>query len=66
MPTRRSVEERIAEIDEKIAKKKEQIEKLEQQKKKIVSPINYRSVVTKAKETGMTPEEIAKKLGIKI
>lgn len=61
MPARKNVEERIVLIDAKIAKKKEEIKSLEAQKKKLQSPVNYRSVVTKAKETGMTLEEIAEK-----
>ena len=66
MPARKNVEERIVTIDAKIAKKKEEIKNLEAQKKKLQSPINYRSVVTKAKESGMTAEEIAEKLGLKM
>ena len=63
---RKTVDERIALIDEKIAKKKAQIKGLEQQKQKILHPVSMRSVLTKAKESGMSPEDIAKKLGIEL
>lgn len=62
----RSVEERIAAIDEKIAKKQAEIDKLEAQKNKILHPVSMKSVIAKAKEAGLTPEEIAEKLGIEV
>lgn len=70
--TIRSVDERVAVIDEKIAKKQAELAKLEQQKKDLLMPrpkkkaITMKAVLTKAKEEGLKPEEIAKKLGIKI
>lgn len=62
----KNVEERIALIDQKIAKKKAEIEALEASKQKLLHPINMRTVMNAAKEAGMTAEEIAEKLGIKI
>ena len=49
----RPLEERIAEIDLKIEKKK-----------KMLHPKSMRSVMNAAKEAGMTPDEIAEKLGL--
>lgn len=62
----KNVEERITLIDQKIAKKKAEIEALEASKQKLLHPINMRTVMNAAKEAGMTAEEIAEKLGIKI
>ena len=58
--------ERITVIDEKIAKKKAEIESLEAQKQKLLHPVNMKTVMAKAKEAGLTPEEIAKKLGLDV
>ena len=57
-------EERMELIDQKIAKKKAEIESLEAQKKKILNPISMSAVLTKAKEAGLSPEEVAEKLGL--
>lgn len=57
-------EERIALIDEKTAKKQAEIEALEAQKQKLLHPISMRAVLAKAKEAGLSPEEVTKKLGI--
>ena len=62
----KTTEERIAVIDAKIAKKQEEISVLEAQKQKLLHPVNMRTVLTKAKEAGMTAEEIAEKLGIEL
>ncbi len=62
----KSVEERIALIEGKIAKKKEEIEALETQKQKLLHPINMKTVMAKAKEAGLSPEEIAEKLGLEV
>lgn len=62
----KSPEERVAALDAKIAKKRSEIENLEAQKQKILHPVNMRSVISKAKEAGLTPEEIAAKLGLDI
>lgn len=64
--TVRSVEERVAVIDEKIAKKKEELAKLEAQKNKLLHPVTMRSVIAKAKDAGMSPKEIAEKLGLNL
>lgn len=66
MPGRRSVEDRVALIDEKIAKKQAEIEALEAQKNKLLHPVTMKSVMDKAKAAGLTPEEIAEKLGIEV
>ena len=57
-------EERITLIDQKIAKKKDEIAALETQKQKLLHPVTMRAVLTKAKEAGLSPEEVAEKLGI--
>ena len=62
----KSVEERIALIEGKIAKKKEEKEALEAQKQKLLHPIKTKSVMAKAKEAGLSPEEIAEKLGLEV
>ena len=66
MAVRKTTDERIALIDEKIAKKRAEIESLESQKNKLLHPVNMKTVMAKAKEIGMTPEEIAEKLGLDI
>ena len=60
----RNTEERIALINEKIAKKQSEIEALEAQKQKLLHPVTMKTVMAKAKESGLSPEEIAEKLGI--
>ena len=62
----KTVEERIKIIDEKIAKKQAEIAELEAQKQKLLHPVNMRTVMAKAKEAGLSPEETAEKLGIEI
>lgn len=66
MAGRRSNEERIALIDQKIEKKQAEIEALEAQKQKILHPVTMKAVMMKAKETGLSAEEIAEKLGLEI
>ena len=77
---RRSADERVAEIDAKIAackatikKQEEKISELEQKKQAILNPVpriskagQLKALINKAKESGMTTEEIAEKLGITI
>jgi len=63
---RKTVDERIAAIDAKIEGKKAEIEELEAQKQKLLHPINMKIVMAKAKEAGLTPEEIAEKLGLEV
>ena len=62
----KSVEERIALIEQKIEKKKVEIENLEAMKQRLLHPVNMKTVMAAAKEAGMTAEEIAEKLGLKI
>lgn len=62
----KTVEERIALIDQKIEKKKAEIEGLEATKQKLLHPVNMKTVIAAAKEAGMTAEDIAEKLGLKI
>lgn len=62
----KSTEERIALIDAKIEKKKNEIATLEAQKNKLLHPVNMKTVMAKAKEAGLTPEEIAEKLGLEV
>ena len=62
----RTVEERIAIIDEKISKKKADIEALEAQKQKLLHPGTMKTVMEKAKASGLSPEEIAEKLGLEM
>lgn len=67
MPVKRkTTEERIAAIDEKIAKKQAEIKMLEAQKQKLLHPLTAKIVMDKAKEAGLTLEEIAEKLGLEI
>ena len=68
---RRSPEEIAAEIDVKIAAHKDAIKKLEQRKAEVLAPKKPRMtkaqkmkvVIDKAKAAGMSPEEIAEKIG---
>lgn len=62
----RSIEERIALIDAKISKKQEEIKALEAQKQKILHPITMKTVMEKAKASGLSAEEIAEKLGLEM
>ena len=62
----KTIEERIALIDQKIEKKKAEIENLEATKQKLLPPVNMKTVMAAAKEAGLSPEEIADKLGLKI
>ena len=62
----RTVEERIAIIDEKISKKKADIKVLESQKQKLLHPVTMKTVMEKAKASGLSPEEIAEKLGLEM
>ena len=62
---RRSAEERVSEIDEKIKSHKEAIQKLEAKKAAILNPkprtskaAKTKMLITKAREAGLTDEEI--------
>lgn len=61
----RTVEERIAIIDEKISKKKADIKVLEAQKQKLLHPVTMKRN-GKSKASGLSPEEIAEKLGLEM
>ncbi len=62
----RTTEARINAIEGKIAKKRAEIEVLEAQRQRLLHPVNMRTVLSKAKEAGMTAEQMAEKLGIDI
>ncbi len=62
----RTVDERVAQLDQKIEKKKAELDALEAQKQKLLHPVNMKIVMAKAKEAGLSPEEIAKKLGLEV
>ena len=62
----RTVEERIAIIDEKISKNKADIKVREAQKQKLLHPVTMKTVMEKAKASGLSPEEIAEKLGLEM
>jgi len=64
--TRRSVDERVAELDVKIQKKQAEIAKLEDQKNSLLHPVSMKAVITRAKEAGLTPAAMAKKLGLEL
>lgn len=66
MPGRKTAAERIKLIEEKIAKKQAEIDALEAQKEKLLHPVTMRTVMAKAKESGLSPKEIAEKLGIEV
>lgn len=68
---RRPAEERIAEIDKKIAGHEKAIKTLRSKKEAILNPkprpsksARMKAISTIAKETGMSEEEVIKKLGI--
>ena len=61
---KKTVDERVAMIDQKIQKKRDEIAALEAQKQRLLHPVNMKTVMAKAKEAGLTPEEIAEKLGL--
>lgn len=62
----KTVEEKVALLDQKIAKKQAELNALEAQKQKLLHPVNMKTVMAKAKEAGLTPEEIAEKLGLEV
>lgn len=69
---KRTIEERVAEIDTKIASHKLVISKLEEKKNAILNPKSkakkstIKNILSQAKANGMSADEIAKKLGIEI
>ena len=50
----------------KISKKKADIKVLEAQKQKLLHPVTMKTVMEKAKASGLSPEEIAEKLGLEM
>jgi len=69
--TKRTKEEMVADVEKKIEGHKAAIAKLEQRKHDILNPkpriskqAAMKQVLEKAKKAGMTPEEIAEKLGL--
>lgn len=70
--TNRTKEERIAEIDRRIEKHKSDIASLEAKKNAILNPkprkarMTTKTVIDIAKKAGLTPEEMLKKLDLKL
>ena len=62
----RTVEERIAIIDEKISKRKLILKFWRPKKQKLLHPVTMKTVMEKAKASGLSPEEIAEKLGLEM
>ena len=62
----KNIEERIVLIETKIAKKKEEIAELEAKRDRLLHPVTMKAVLSKAKEAGLSPEEVAEKLGIRV
>ena len=62
----RSVQERIALIDAKISKKKAEIEALEQKKYQLEHPLTAKAIMAKAKEAGLSLNDIVDKLGLEL
>ena len=68
---RRTVEERVSEIDSKIEAHKKNIAALEAKKKDILNPkprkvLSMSAIMKKAKEKGYSVKDIAKKLDIDV
>jgi len=66
MAARKTVDEKVKLIDEKIKKKQAEIAALEAEKHALLHPVTMKSVMTKAKEAGLSPKEIAEKLGLEM
>ena len=49
-----------------LSKKKADIKVLEAQKQKLLHPVTMKTVMEKAKASGLSPEEIAEKLGLEM
>jgi hypothetical protein len=43
-----------------------ELKRLEAQKEELLHPVTMRAVLTKAKQAGLSPKEVAEKLGIEI
>lgn len=72
MAARRPIDERVAEIDKKIEGFKASIATLEEKKADLLAPkarkkrATPKTVIDLAKKAGMSPEDMLKKLGLKI
>ena len=66
MPGRKTNEERAAILREKIEKKEAEIEVMKEQMQRLLHPVTMKTVMAKAKESGLSPMEIAEKLGLDI
>lgn len=67
MSARRTKDEIVASIDSKIAYHQDCIKKLEEKKSKILTPkTDARKIAKLIKESGLTMDEVAEKLGVKI
>ena len=64
MPGRKTNEERAAILREKIEKKEAEIEVMKEQMQRLLHPVTMKTVMAKAKESGLSPMEIAEKLGL--
>lgn len=62
----KTIEERIALIDNKIEQKKAEIAELESKKQQLLHPVTLKDVIDKAKKAGLSPKEIAEKLGLEL
>ncbi len=63
---KKSVEERVAILDEKIAKKRAELNALEEKRERLLHPVSMRTVLQMAKSAGMTPLEVAERLGLEV
>jgi len=63
---RKTTEERIVLLEAQIQKKQDEIAVLEAKKQKLLHPVTMKAVISKAKEAGLTPEEVADKLGLEV
>ena len=66
MPGRKTNEERAAILREKIEKKEAEIEVMKEQMQRLLHPVTMKTVMAKEKESGLSPMEIAEKLGLDI
>ena len=63
---RKTTEERIILLEAQIQKKQDELAVLEAKKQKLLHPVTMKAVISKAKEAGLTPEEVADKLGLEV
>ena len=60
----KSIDERIVLIDAKIAKHQQEIIELTKTRERLLHPLSFRTVLEKAKEAGLTPQDMAERLGL--